>query len=242
MFLKTLTLKGFKSFADPPCSSSSPASPWWWGRTGAASPTWSTRSAGCWAPRRRASCARKSMDDVIFAARPSGRRWAAEVASPSTTPPPAADRLLPRSPSAARCSALATASTPSTACPAGCSTSRSCCRTRAWAASSTSSSAGPDRRGAERPSRGPAPDHRGGRRRPGSTAAARRSPSAASPPPRATSPAWPTSCGRCGAAAPARAPGRRRLPPRAVAAELTALRIFMAGRRAHDAAQPSRHG
>ena len=57
VFLKNLTLKGFKSFADSTRWCSNPASPSSSARTGPASPTSSTPSRGCSVRRRPRPCA-----------------------------------------------------------------------------------------------------------------------------------------------------------------------------------------
>ena len=69
------------------------------------------------------------------------RSAAPRSSSPSTTPTARCPSTTPRSPSRGSCSATAAASTRSTATPAGCSTSRNCCPTPASAARCTSSSA-----------------------------------------------------------------------------------------------------
>ena len=138
MFLKTLTLKGFKSFADTTDLELEP------GVTVVVGPNGSGKSnvvdAIGWVLGAQAPSAVRSqkMDDVIFAGtakRPALGR--AEVSLTIDNSAGSCRSSSPRSRSPARCSAPATASTPSTACPAGCSTSRSSCPTRASAGSST---------------------------------------------------------------------------------------------------------
>ena len=169
MFLKTLTLKGFKSFADTTSLDLEPG-----------------RHRGGRAQRQRQ--VQRGRRHRLGARRPGARarcaprRW---TTSSSPAPPSAARSgraevsltidntvgLLPieftEVTSPARCSAAATASTPSTACRAGCSTSRSCCRDSGRRPpAARDRQPGPDRRGAQRPARGSAGDHRGGGRRP----------------------------------------------------------------------------
>ena len=138
LFLKTLTLKGFKSFADTTSLDLEP------GVTVVVGPNGSGKSnvvdAIGWVLGAQAPSAVRSqkMDDVIFAG--TAKRSALGRAEVSLTidntsgmlPIEFTEVTITRT-----CSAAATASTPSTACPAGCSTSRSCCATPASAASST---------------------------------------------------------------------------------------------------------
>ena len=139
VFLKTLTLKGFKSFADTTTLELEP------GVTVVVGPNGSGKSnvvdAIGWVLGAQAPSAVRSPED---GRRHLRRHRQAPGARPGRGRPhhrqqrrAAARSSSPRSPSPARCSAPATASTPSTACRAGCSTSRSCSPTPASAASST---------------------------------------------------------------------------------------------------------
>ncbi len=76
MFLKSLTLKGFKSFAETTTLEFEPASPSWSDRTAAANPTWSTLWPGCSAPRVRGPFAARRWRTSSSPARPSGPRSA----------------------------------------------------------------------------------------------------------------------------------------------------------------------
>ena len=69
---KSLTLKGFKSFADATTLQLEPGSRWWSGPTGRASRTWSTPSPGCSARRRPARCAARRWTTSSSPAPPSG--------------------------------------------------------------------------------------------------------------------------------------------------------------------------
>ena len=75
---------------------------------------------------------------------------------------------------------------------------------------------GPARHRAQRPARGPPGHHRGGGRACSSTAAAASGPSAGWPPPPRTSSAWATWCARCGARS-GRSSARPRRPARTTA-------------------------
>ena len=76
MFLKSLTLKGFKSFAEATTMDLEPGVTVVVGPTGPASRTSSTPSPGCSAPRRPSAVRSQKMDDVIFAGTAPGRRSA----------------------------------------------------------------------------------------------------------------------------------------------------------------------
>ena len=127
VFLKSLTLKGFKSFADSTTLALEP------GVTVVVGPNGSGKSnvvdavawvLGAQAPK---SVRSQKMDDVIFAGTatrpPLGR---AEVSLTIDNSAGCCRSSSTRSPSAASCSAPARASTRSTASPAGCSTCRNC--------------------------------------------------------------------------------------------------------------------
>ena len=139
MFLKALTLRGFKSFADKTVLEFEPGVMVVVGPNGSGKSNLVDAVAWVLGAQGPRTLRGGKMDDVIFAGTPDrpalGR---AEVSlTIDNTVGPAADRVLRGRRSRARSSATATPSTRSTARRAGCSTSRSSCRTPASAASST---------------------------------------------------------------------------------------------------------
>ena len=247
MFLRSLTLKGFKSFADTTSLDLEP------GVTVVVGPNGSGKSnvvdAIAWVLGAQAPSAVRSqkMDDVIFAG--TAKRAALGRAEVTLTIDNSAG-LLPidvhrGDDHAARCSEAGTASTRSTACRAGCSTCRSCCPTRASVASSTSSSsqgqidAVLNARPEDRRS-----DHRGGRRRPevsppqGEGRAPARSDRGEPVAPAGSAPRGASSAASRSSARPTR------LAAMAISSPSSrALRLHLAGQRDHDVAQPTReHG
>ena len=140
VFLKSLTLRGFKSFADKTVARvRARRDGRRRARTARASRTSSTRSRGCSAPRGRARCAAARWTTSSSPAPPTGpRSGRAEVSlTIDNTRRPAADRVLRGHDHPHAVPRPATPSTRSTARRAGCSTSRSCSPTPASAASST---------------------------------------------------------------------------------------------------------
>ena len=245
VFLKTLTLKGFKSFADTTALDLEP------GVTVVVGPNGSGKSnvvdAIGWVLGAQAPSAVRSqkMDDVIFAGTPSARRSAGpRWRSPSTTPPGCCPidftevtdhpHAVPHRRQRVRDQrrAVPAARHPGAAV-----------RHRRRPPAARDRQPGPDRRGAQRPARGPAPHHRGGRRRPevpqaqGEGRAPPRRHRGQPHPPRRPAPRGAPP------AAPARAAGRRRPPPRRRSSPSSrALRIFLAGREldhARSAAWPT---
>ena len=198
MFLRSLTLKGFKSFADATTLQLEP------GVTVVVGPNGSGKSnvvdAIAWVLGAQAPSSVRSqkMDDVIFAG--TAKRAAlgrAEVASRSTTRPASCRSSSPRSPSPGSCSdggervrhqrrAVPPAGHPGAAV-----------GHRRGPPAARHRQPGPDRRRPQRPSRGPAPDHRGGRGRPQVPQAQGEGRAPTRRPPRPTCSACRTCCARC---------------------------------------------
>ena len=244
VFLKSLTLKGFKSFADATTLQLEP------GVTVVVGPNGSGKSnvvdAIAWVLGAQAPSAVRSqkMDDVIFAG--TAKRPALGRAEVTLTIDNSAG-LLPIEFTEVTVSRTLFRTGESEYAINGVDVpparrAGAAQRRRRRPPAARHRQPGPDRRGAQRPPGGP--PRRSSRRPPASssTASARRRPSAASTPPRPACCACRTCCARC-AASCARSNARPR-PPVATATSspsCSALQVFLAGREIAVAA-PAPHG